>query len=180
MATITLYELSHYNNGILLPFTINLDGLSEFEYREAISEVLAELKEEYEEDAEAMRRTPFATFEEWIVCDTDGVPKSLVGEYDLDPDWFKLEEAKAESPYLEDEVWEAGVELGIDPEHIAEAYQGEYRSDEAFAEQLLDDTGDLGQIPERLQYYFDYEKFARDLMIGDYMQEDGHYFSRNW
>jgi antirestriction protein len=35
----------------------------------------------------------------------------------------------------------------------------------------------LESVPENLRYYFDFEKFSRDLMMGDYFESDGHYFS---
>jgi antirestriction protein len=37
-----------------------------------------------------------------------------------------------------------------------------------FAEQYLDDSGILNEVPENLRYYFDVERFSRDLFIGDY------------
>ena len=76
---ITLYSLSDYNNGNLIPFTIELDGLTEEEYRAEIAENLARITEE-QADGELR--------EEWIVCDTDGVPSKYVGEYDLDSKFF--------------------------------------------------------------------------------------------
>ena len=61
-----------------------------------------------------------------------------------------------------------------------EAYQGLYDNEEAFAEQLIEDTGMLAEIPEHLQCYFDYERFAHDLFITDYcFADDGYVFNRN-
>ena len=34
--------------------------------------------------------------------------------------------------------------------------------------------------PEILENYFDYEAFARDLMIDGYSEYDGHYFRDDW
>jgi antirestriction protein len=45
---------------------------------------------------------------------------------------------------------------------------------------LLEGTGDLNEIPERLRFYFDIEKYARDLMISDFSESNGYYFSNNW
>jgi len=71
-------------------------------------------------------------------------------------------------------------ENGGDDETIMEAYQGEYASDVDFAAEMLDATGDLDQMPKHLRYYFDYEKYARDLMIDDFVEHNHHYFYRNW
>lgn len=60
-------------------------------------------------------------------------------------------------------------------ENFHEAYQGDYSSDEDFAQQLADD---LGLIPEDLQWpasCIDWAHAARELMY-DYFSEDGHYF----
>jgi antirestriction protein len=59
---------------------------------------------------------------------------------------------------------------------IEEAYQGEYRNGKEFAEQLVDDTGMLSNVPDNIRFYFDYEAFARDLFMGDYWIEEGHVF----
>ena len=57
-----------------------------------------------------------------------------------------------------------------------ESYQGWYDSTEEFAERLADEIGILGDMSENLKYYFDYEKFGRDLLSGDYWESNGYYF----
>ena len=56
---------------------------------------------------------------------------------------------------------------------MQEAYQGRYRSDEDFVEQLLTDCGDLSTLPYYI--YIDCERIARDVMM-DYFEINGHYF----
>ena len=56
-----------------------------------------------------------------------------------------------------------------------DAYMGQYDSEEAFAEQLVDDCGMLADVPENVARYFDMEAFARDLFMGDYYMDDGGY-----
>jgi len=53
-------------------------------------------------------------------------------------------------------------------------YEGEYRNDEEFAQELLDSTGD---IPDDFPFYIsiDWEVTARNIMA-DYVEENGHYF----
>ena len=58
-------------------------------------------------------------------------------------------------------------------------YMGRYDSETNYAEQYLDDTGTLDQIPENLRYYFDVGRFARDLFIGDYYYDSGFVFCTN-
>lgn len=66
-----------------------------------------------------------------------------------------------------------------DKDDFEEAYCGEYDSEQAYAEQLVDECGYLEQMPENLRWYFDYEKFARDLFISDYYFVNGYVFRRN-
>jgi antirestriction protein len=67
------------------------------------------------------------------------------------------------TPLLEWEDW-------ID--QFEEAYQGEMDTRE-FAEQLADEFFDLNSP---LGNYFDYEKWERDLFLGDYWENDGYIF----
>lgn len=67
-----------------------------------------------------------------------------------------------------------------DHETFADAFAGSYESQEAFAEQLIDDTGMLDEMPEHLRCYFDVAQFARDLFCGDYYRDDaGFVFCAN-
>ena len=49
-----------------------------------------------------------------------------------------------------------------------DAYMGEYDNEQDFADHLVDELGYIDEMPEHLAQYFDYEKFARDLFLGDY------------
>ena len=54
-------------------------------------------------------------------------------------------------------------------EKFLEQYQGNYSSEVDFAEQLLEDCGQLAELPEWAKNYFDFESYARDLRLsGDY------------
>ena len=68
-----------------------------------------------------------------------------------------------------------GNGMESDLETMRECYAGEFSSDEDFAEDYLESTGMLLEIPESLRYYFDISAFARDLM-NDYFDFNGHYF----
>lgn len=50
-----------------------------------------------------------------------------------------------------------------------------------YAEQFIEDTGMLDEMPENLRFYFDTEAFARDLIIGGDITEievnDGKYIA---
>ena len=66
-----------------------------------------------------------------------------------------------------------------DQEAFDSAYMGHWESESEFAEQLIVDTGTLSEVPEHLQCYFDIERFARDLFMGDYFFDEGFVFCSN-
>jgi antirestriction protein len=70
------------------------------------------------------------------------------------------------TPLLEWEDWIGEFE---------ESYQGEMDTRE-FAEQLAEEFFDLNNSKSPLANYFDYEKWERDLFMGDYWENDGFIF----
>lgn len=71
------------------------------------------------------------------------------------------------------DVINAAVCAGIDINDIDEAYNGCFKDDEEFVEDLLEQTGDVPKLPHYV--YIDWERTARDVMQ-DYTEENGHYF----
>ena len=59
-----------------------------------------------------------------------------------------------------------------------EDYEGEYDSEEEFAEYIVKECYDLDKMMGNLAFYFDYKAFARDLFLSDYIFEDGYVFRR--
>lgn len=113
--------------------------------------------------------------QEWEVVDHEDIPKTIAAA--TDPAyWIEYAEAYDEhgdpfmaffdnESYCRDSIADA-------VEAFEERYRGEYDSKEAFAEELLDETGEINEIPEHLRYYFDYEAYARDLFISDVYELD--------
>jgi antirestriction protein len=56
-----------------------------------------------------------------------------------------------------------------------ESYQGEMTTKE-FAEQLAENSFDFDGTLSQVAQYFDYEKWERDLFMGDYWENDGYIF----
>ena len=108
--------------------------------------------------------------EEWAIHDYDGFEGLRLSEYeDINT---VVEIAGLINKY--GEAWAAyaqymGVEYAT-KENFEEAYQGEWDSEEAFAEDFASETL---EIPEHLQYYIDYEKLSRDLFINEYFSAKG-------
>lgn len=55
---------------------------------------------------------------------------------------------------------------GADAEGFQEAYQGEFDTLADWAEQFLEDTGGLSEMPEHLRNYFDFDAYGRDAQLG--------------
>ena len=169
MANITFYSLSDYNNGDLISKTFDLDDFPTYDdLATARSEWLEELTEELN-DGELR--------EEFIVADYEGIPASLMGQWDIDSDYVDWLAACEKHGA---DVVNAATELDIPFDKIDEAYAGTASSDVEFAEELADAIGLLDEVPDNLKMYFDMEAFARDLMINDYNEHSGHYFHNNW
>lgn len=152
-----------YNSGSIQGAWLDLDDYTNAdEFYAACKEIHKD-----EEDPELM-------FQDW-----EEIPESMISESHLNPEVFTLAEAY-------DEYGQERVNAYLylfdtwDSEGFEETYRGEYESWEALAEDLLAESGDLELIPEHLRYYFDYEKYARDLRIGgDFVEHDGYYFWGN-
>lgn len=137
----------------------------------------------WETIADAIRDAiPGAVIDEILCADAEGLALHFLSRYDgFDLDgWAEWIEA-AERSHLEPEIiaaycdncgeWDADAVTNAE-----DCYSGTYDTPAEFAEDLAEQTCLLESVPENLRYYFDFEAFARDLLIGDYFEADGHYF----
>lgn len=147
--------LAAYNNGILHGQWIEANQEAEAIHG-AIKEMLA--------------LSPIANAEEWAIHDYEGFCGLRISEYESIESVAEMAAMIAEHG----EAWAKFAEYeGIEYatlERFEEAYQGEWDSEEAFAENL---AGETMEIPQHLENYIDYEKLARDMFINDYYSADG-------
>lgn len=68
-----------------------------------------------------------------------------------------------------------GIEMNHGLENFEEAYQGEWDSDEDFAQSMAEESGEVPTNTHWPHYCIDWEYAARELMM-DYSEQDGHYF----
>lgn len=146
-----------YNEGSLFGKWLTLSDYSD---KEEFYDACKELHSD-EEDAEYM-------FQDW-----EGIPKDLISESWISESVFELIQQANQikdfdafiafldvSGYsLEDE------DLGYLLSKFRDCYAGKYDSEEAYAESYIEQCYDLSDF---MQTYFDYEKFAKDLFMGDY------------
>ena len=122
---------------------------------------------------EVIESSPVPDAEEYFIADHDGYDGIIDGE----PSLQQVADAESLLGALECS--------GIEPEHFAvfcdnrgdepdvglieafeEAFCGVYDSRQDYAEELFDELY-MHEVPEHIQFYIDYEAFARDLFIGD-------------
>lgn len=156
-----------YAGGSIAGAWLNLDA---YESKDEFIEACLELHKD-ESDAELM-------FQDW-----ENIPDGLTGESWLSENFFELRNEIAELSLGEQEAFWAWCEdcpydiLSESPHNLLEAfrecYLGCYESEEDFAYEFVEECYALEDFARS---YFDYEKFARDLFMGDYHYADGYVF----
>ncbi len=72
--------------------------------------------------------------------------------------------------YYKWEEWENWIS------DFEESYQGEWNSEQEFAEDLAVNSGLLDGVPEHIQLYFNWQMWTRDLFISDYWSSNNYIF----
>lgn len=162
------WELSNYNNGTLIGKWFDLEGKTKEEHQEDIQEWLEEVTEETGE-----------LCEEIILGDVEDVPSQYHWEYGLKDELFEFIEFM-NNTHMDEEAVLAMLEYGFELENIEDNYQGEYDSDEDFAESFYEDTGALVGVPDHIKYHIDWSSVARELLMTDYGTSSGHYFRTSY
>lgn len=151
-----------YNAGSLFGKWLDLEDYSD---RDELYRACAELHKD-EDDPEFM-------FQDW-----EDIPRSLIGESHVSEDVWELIEAYDEFDKDAVDAYMACFD-SLDKDDFQERYRGYYDSWRQLAEDILDETGGLDEIPEHLRCYFDYDAYARDIRLGGDMVEDNNHFFWN-
>jgi antirestriction protein len=152
-----------YNSGSIAGSWIDLTLVDS---KEEFYEICAELHKD-EEDPEFMFQ------------DFQGFPHCFYHECSLDDKLWEYLELIKDSNEDKAEAIADFIEGGYDSEDFEDNYEGQFDSEIDFAYHIVDELDMLHDVPENLKYYFDYEKYARDLFIGDYwISDNGHVFRR--
>lgn len=114
--------------------------------------------------------------DEILCADAEGLASHFLTRYDCF-DLAGYTESRDECNWAPEGAKEAYIDCfgSWDATGFEEAYSGEWESDNALAEDFMESTGMLADMPENLRGYFDTDKFTRDLMY-DYSESSGHYF----
>jgi len=147
--------LASYNAGTLYGEWVEISGLTADEIREEIARVL--------------KGSPEPQAEEWAFHDHQGFDGYKMSE---NPDLEALADhmdAYSSSEYACDLIEGVCDNLGVGAreaiEYIDNNYQGEHKSLEDWADDYLDQSGELSSLPKHLSYYFDYSAYARDCEL---------------
>jgi antirestriction protein len=143
--------LAAYNNGVLYGRWIDID--------QDADDIHAEIQA-------MLAASPEPGAEEWRIDDFDGLGSYRLSEYESIENVAAIGKLIAEHGTLAGEVLTHVSGVDEAREMLDEQYQGAFDSLTAWAEQLMDDTGQLNALPENLRNYFDYEAFARDAELG--------------
>ena len=114
--------------------------------------------------------------------DTDNeVLRNMIGECGIDTEFWELKDQMKELSEEQLEAYTIYVNNTKDTNigNFEENYLGyfnDYNINQALGEYMMDITGEINEIPQHLQYYFDYESYGKDLLISEYWEQDGYIF----
>lgn len=169
-------SLSDYNEGRLYGAWIDA-AQDEDELGRAVQEMLA--------------RSPSPGAEEWAIHDYEGFGLLHLSEFESLAAVAKVAKGiVAHGPAFA--AWAARV--GADSELLdafEDAYMGEWQDGKEFAEQMLDDMGELEELKSKLSDHLapyveiDYDSYFDDLVLGGQIStmeklDGGIYVFRNW
>ncbi len=154
-------------NVSLATLEIDLEGLDRYDYAERVEEWQDQIREDMGYDEDATISYQVASYED--------IPDQLMTETGPSRTAWDYLEALVEDNRLSPEVYWAAEALDIPAQDVRDAYQGQFNSDEEFAQNWAED---MGLIQNDLSWPYNcvsWPDAARELMM-DYATEDGHYF----
>lgn len=125
---------------------------------------------------EALAEAGFSNPDEILCADAEGLARAFLSRYD-GFDLLGYIECRDSCEWASEAAKAAYIECfgSWEAQGFEDAYSGEWDSDIALADDFIDSTGMLAEMPENFRCYFDTTAFARDLMM-DYSEFGGHYF----
>jgi len=155
-------DLADYNAGSLHGFWCDLEGKD-----------LDDVQTEIREFLKARTKATGELHEEYAIHDHENTPD--YGEHGLE-DYVSLQEviddcddAGAVTAYAESVV---GSGYPFTAEQFQDAYCGHWDSEQEYAEDWIDSTGMLANVPEEITWYFDFEKYADNMFNNSHVSVD--------
>lgn len=155
--------LASYNSGIIHGEWVDLSDYYDLD--------------ELQEKVNAILKSSPCQGEEYDIQDYEGFGDLFKGDYypSLSKAWaihetlLEVENEGIDEDLFLDFVSHLGEEIESSLiVKFQDSYNGGYDSLEDYAEQLLEDCGDISSIPKNLRYYIDFERYGKDMeMNGD-------------
>jgi len=167
METIKIYVGTYYkyNCGSIAGAWIDVTNLDETEFLEKCRELHKD-----EDDPEFM----FQDFE----CDE--IFKGMISESGIDSEFWELKEKLNNTEYdIEALLSYKSIFGDIDFRDFEDKFFGHFEGwniNEVFGSHMLEEMGELEQVPQHLRYYIDSEAYGRDLLINDFCEHNGFVF----
>lgn len=112
---------------------------------------------------------------ELMFQDHEDVPSCFISECSIEENFWDYLQCNAPDGAKEAYCEAFGQWDGEDALH--DKYIGEFNGRADLAAHYVDECGMLRDLPDQLQYYFDYDAYGRDMILGgDVKEENGHYF----
>lgn len=122
-------------------------------------------------------KDPEFMFQDW---ECDEIFKGMISECGIDEEFWELKET-LENTEIDLEALTAYKNLfgDIDIRDFEDKFFchiEDYNVNQAFGDYMLEEMGELEQVPQHLRYYIDSEAYGRDLLINDFSEYDGFVF----
>ena len=154
-----------YNCGSIEGAWVDVTNLNETEFLEKCREIHKD-----EQDPEFM-------FQDW---ECNHLLDSYVDEMGIDSEFWEIKEALDNSNYDLDTLSAYKSIFGeIDFKDCEDKFFGHfegYNINAEFGMHILEEMGELEQVPTHLRYYIDAEAYGRDLLINDFTEFEGYVF----
>ena len=157
-----------YNCGSIQGAWIDVTELDKDEFYSKCKELHKE-----EEDPEFM-------FQDWEAID---LLKDFISEGGTDKEFWELKEQIKDLSNEQIEALTAYQNLfgTIDVSDFEDRYFGHFEGffgdiNSVFGQHMLEEMGELEQVPQHLRYYIDEEAYGRDLLINDFSEYEGFVF----
>lgn len=168
---------------ITIHFTCLANEVDTYEYSFSDGDTLETIKDEIAQAEQDKAETERGEDQEGKEITGDNIDITMIecNDFDFPSDYAEdvdkqIEFLQAFSECDQDaEVVEAALYLSIEPHNIDEAYQGEYKDDEDFAQEIAEGIGAIDKNAAWPYTCIDWEYAARELMY-DYSEHNGHYF----
>jgi antirestriction protein len=155
-----------YNNGSIEGSWIDVTELDKDEFYQKCKELHKD-----EQD-------PEFHFQDWEAI---GLLEDFISEGGIDSEFWDIKEQLQNLDDSEVEALNAYIKAGFDFD-ISEfrdrffCHIDDYNVNRAFGDYMLEEMGEMEQIPQHLRYYIDSELYGRDLLINDFTEFEGYIF----